>query len=94
MITGILLICSTGCATQTDSITAKTQSIDDGTYTTKRDHRRISCRNTHNYLHSKKKKKLNVKHLTNISLTDGGVGRVLEATDGFVVVCGNEKRSF
>ncbi len=41
-----------------------------------------------------KEEKLNVKHLTSIKLTDGVVGRGLEATDGFVVVCGNEKRIF
>lgn len=34
IITRILLICSTGCAYQTDLIAAKTQSVD-GTYTTK-----------------------------------------------------------
>lgn len=93
MITGILLICSTGCATQTDSFTAKTQSIVDGTYTTKEitDAFPIGTPIT---TYIRKAEKLNVKHLTSIPLTDGGVGRVLEATDGFVVVCGNEKGVF
>ncbi|MGF9831398.1 hypothetical protein ABEX57_25070 [Bacillus anthracis] len=93
MITGILLICSTGCATQTDSFTAKTQSIVDGTYTTKEitDAFPIGTPIT---TYIRKAEKLNVKHLTSIPLTNGGVGRVLEATDGFVVVCGNEKGVF
>ncbi|MGM2731310.1 hypothetical protein ACS2QU_26500 [Bacillus cereus group sp. Bce005] len=93
MITGILLICSTGCATQTDSFTAKTQSIDNGTYTTKEitDAFPIGTPIT---TYIRKAEKLNVKHLTSIPLTDGGVGRALEATDGFVVVCGNEKGVF
>ena len=34
IITGILLICSTGCTYQTDFIAAKAQLVD-GTYTTK-----------------------------------------------------------
>lgn len=93
MITGILLICSTGCATQTDSFTAKTQSIVDGTYTTKEitDAFPIGTPIT---TYIRKAEKLKVKHLTSIPLTDDGVGRVLEATDGFVVVCGNEKGVF
>lgn len=93
MITGILLICSTGCATQTDSITTNTQSIDDGTYTTK-DITNAFPVGTPITTYIQKAEKLNVRHLTNITLTDGGVGRVLEATDGFVVVCGNEKGVF
>ncbi|MEB9844349.1 hypothetical protein COD82_19065 [Bacillus cereus] len=93
IITGILLICSTGCATQTDSITAKTQSIDDGTYTTKEITDAFPV-GTPITTYIQKEEKLNVKHLTNISLTDGGVGRVLEATDGFVVVCRDEKGIF
>ncbi|MEQ3594185.1 hypothetical protein ABM560_21450 [Bacillus albus] len=93
MITGILLICSTGCATQTDSFTAKTQSIVDGTYTTKEITGAFPI-GTPITTYIRKAEKLNVKHLTSIPLTDGGVGRVLEATDGFVVVCGNEKGVF
>ncbi|AQY42460.1 hypothetical protein P4V72_05230 [Bacillus thuringiensis] len=93
IITGILLICSTGCATQTDSITTKTQSIDDGTYTTKEITDAFPV-GTPITTYIQKEDKLNVKHLTSITLTDGGVGRVLEATDGFVVVCGNEKGIF
>ncbi|PDZ04062.1 hypothetical protein CON03_20510 [Bacillus cereus] len=93
MITGILLICSTGCATQTDSITTKTQSVDAGTYTTKelKDTFPVGTPIT---TYIRKEEKLNVKHLTSITLTDGGVGRVLEATDGFVVICENEKGVF
>ncbi|SCN34147.1 hypothetical protein [Bacillus wiedmannii] len=93
MITGILLICSTGCTTQTDSITAKTQSIDDGTYTTKEITDAFPV-GTPITTYIRKAEKLNVKHLTSITLTDGGVGRVLETTDGFVVICGNEKGVF
>ncbi|MED2040101.1 hypothetical protein P4V58_23630 [Bacillus wiedmannii] len=92
IITGILLICSTGCATQTDSIAAKTQSTD-GTYTTK-DITDTFPVGTPITTYIRKEEKLNVKHLTSITLTDGGVARVLEATDGFVVVCGNEKGVF
>ncbi|HDR7356372.1 TPA: hypothetical protein QCX18_005647 [Bacillus wiedmannii] len=93
MITGILLICSTGCATQTDFITAKTQSIDDGTYTTKEITDAFPV-GTPITTYIRKAEKLNVKHLTSITLTDGGVGRVLETTDGFVIICGNEKGVF
>ncbi|MFF1993141.1 hypothetical protein ACFVWC_18090 [Bacillus mycoides] len=92
IITGILLICSSGCATQTDSIAAKTQSID-GTYTTK-DITDTFPVGTPITTYIRQEEKLNVKHLTSITLTDGSVGRVLEATDGFVVVCGNEKGVF
>ncbi|MDT3498840.1 hypothetical protein NLU03_33290 [Bacillus toyonensis] len=92
IITGILLICSTGCTTQTDSIAAQTQSID-GTYTTE-DITSAFPVGTPITTYIRKEEKLNVKHLTSITLTDGGVGRVLEATDGFVVVCGNEKGVF
>ncbi|MFB8331637.1 hypothetical protein ACWGJ1_16000 [Bacillus wiedmannii] len=93
MISGILLICSTGCATQTDSITAKTQSIAAGTYTTKEITDAFPV-GTPITTYIRKAEKLNVRHLTNITLTDGGVGRVLGATDGFVVICGNEKGVF
>ncbi|KAA0810537.1 hypothetical protein COA05_26130 [Bacillus thuringiensis] len=93
IITGILLICATGCATQTESITTKTQSIDDGTYTTKEIKDAFPVGTPIN-TYIRKEEKLNVKHLTSIALTDGGVGRVLESTDGFVVVCGNEKGVF
>ncbi|PFL68391.1 hypothetical protein COJ27_06915 [Bacillus cereus] len=92
IITGILLICSSGCATQTDSIAAKTQSID-GTYTTKDITDRFPV-GTPITTYIRQEEKLNVKHLTSITLTDAGVGRILEATDGFVVVCGNEKGVF
>ncbi|PEW07878.1 MULTISPECIES: hypothetical protein [Bacillus cereus group] len=92
IITGILLIYSAGCATQTDSIAATTQSID-GTYTTK-DITSTFPVGTPMITYIRKEEKLNVKHLTSITLKDGGVGRVLEATDGFVVVCGNEKGIF
>ncbi|MGE7890752.1 hypothetical protein ACQKN7_25930 [Bacillus cereus] len=92
IITGILLICSTGCAHQTDSIVAKTPSVD-GTYTTK-DITETFPVGTPITTYIQKEEKLNVKHLTSITLTDGGVGRVLEATDGFVVICGNEKGVF
>ncbi|PEU86236.1 hypothetical protein CN386_00190 [Bacillus cereus] len=92
IITGILLICSTGCSTQTDSIAAKTQSID-GVYTTN-DITDAFPVGTPITTYIRKEEKLNVKHLTSITLTDGGIGRVLEATDGFVVICGNEKGVF
>ncbi|HDR8474861.1 TPA: hypothetical protein QC415_003816 [Bacillus cereus] len=92
IITGILLICSTGCSTQTDSIAAKTQSID-GAYTTK-DITDAFPVGTPITTYIRKEEKLNVKQLTSITLTDGGIGRVLEATDGFVVICGNEKGVF
>ncbi|MFJ8219776.1 hypothetical protein [Bacillus cereus] len=92
IITGILLICSTGCAHQTDSIAAKIQSVD-GTYTTK-DITETFPVGTPITTYIQKEEKLNVKHLTSITLTDGGVGRVLEATDGVVVICGNEKGVF
>ncbi|WP_254489676.1 hypothetical protein [Bacillus thuringiensis] len=92
IITGILLICSTGCAHQTDSNVAKIQSVD-GTYTTK-DITETFPVGTPITTYIQKEEKLNVKHLTSITLTDGGVGRVLEATDGFVVICGNEKGVF
>ncbi|MBV6681467.1 hypothetical protein [Bacillus thuringiensis] len=92
IITRILLICSTGCAHQTDSITARTQSVD-GTYTTK-DITETFPVGTPITTYIQKEEKLNVKHFTSITLTDGGIGRVLEATDGFVVICGNEKGIF
>ncbi|MED2880075.1 hypothetical protein ACPC0Q_25235 [Bacillus bombysepticus] len=92
IITGILLICSTGCSTQTDSIAAQTQSID-GTYTTE-DIISVFPIGTPLTTYIRKEEKLNVKHLTSIMLTDGGVGKVLEATDGFVIVCSNEKGVF
>ncbi|KEK22867.1 hypothetical protein [Bacillus gaemokensis] len=41
-----------------------------------------------------KKNKMNIKHSTSIPLPDGAVGRVLQTTDGFVVICGNEKEIF
>ncbi|PFA22881.1 MULTISPECIES: hypothetical protein [Bacillus cereus group] len=41
-----------------------------------------------------KKNTMNIKHPTSIPLPNGNVGRVLQATDGFVVICGNEKEIF
>ncbi|MEH7051694.1 hypothetical protein [Bacillus pseudomycoides] len=41
-----------------------------------------------------KKNKMNIKHPTSIPLPNGNVGRVLQTTDGFVVICGNEKEIF
>ncbi|HEK9103355.1 TPA: hypothetical protein SUB30_004830 [Bacillus pseudomycoides] len=41
-----------------------------------------------------KKNKMNIKHPTSIPLLNGNVGRVLQTTDGFVVICGNEKEIF
>ncbi|HDR7760646.1 TPA: hypothetical protein QCY16_004245 [Bacillus cereus] len=55
IITGILLICSTGCAYQTDFIAAKIQSVD-GTYTTKDITEAFPVGTTHNYLHSNSRK--------------------------------------
>ncbi|MCR6790335.1 hypothetical protein [Bacillus thuringiensis] len=81
IITGILLISSTGCTTQTDSIAAQTPSID-GTYTTE-DITSAFPVGTPITTYFQKEEKLNVKHLTSITLTDG-----------FVVVCGNEKGIF
>lgn len=69
------------------------KSVDDGTYTTKEITDAFPV-GTPITTYIRKEEKLNVKHLTSITLTDGGVGRVLEATDGFVVVCGNEKGIF
>ncbi|MDR5046684.1 MULTISPECIES: hypothetical protein [Bacillus cereus group] len=92
IITGILLICSAGCAHQTDSIAAKTQSVN-GTYSTK-DITETFPVGTPITTYIQKEEKLNLKYLTSITLTDSGVGRVLEATDGFVVICGNEKGVF
>ncbi|MCQ6343511.1 hypothetical protein NPM06_28770 [Bacillus cereus] len=35
-----------------------------------------------------------VQHIINIPLADGDIGRVLQTKDGFVVICGDEKKIF
>ncbi|MDO6663655.1 hypothetical protein Q4571_24265 [Bacillus thuringiensis] len=90
--TGLLLLCSTGCYSQTNSVSSNNYSVD-GSYTTK-DIKKIFPAGTPIATYVRKKEELHLKHVTNIKLTDESVGKVLEATDGFVVLCGNEKGIF
>jgi hypothetical protein len=46
------------------------------------------------YLHKKKKNGMPVKHISNIPLQNGDVGRVLQTKNGFIIICGNEKEIF
>ncbi|MEK4418682.1 MULTISPECIES: hypothetical protein [Bacillus] len=41
-----------------------------------------------------KKNVMPIKHIFNISLSNGDIGRVLQTKDGFVIICGNEKEIF
>ncbi|MCQ6288589.1 MULTISPECIES: hypothetical protein [Bacillus cereus group] len=41
-----------------------------------------------------KKNILPVQHISSIPLANGNIGRVLQAKDGFVIICGNEKEIF
>ncbi|WP_410991104.1 hypothetical protein [Bacillus cereus] len=41
-----------------------------------------------------KKNRMPVKHISNIQLSNGAIGRVLQTKDGFVIICGNEKEVF
>ncbi|MGE6615091.1 hypothetical protein [Bacillus mycoides] len=90
--TGVLLLCSAGCTAQTNSVPSNNYSVD-GSYTTK-DIKQMFPVGTPIATYVRKKEKLQLKHATSIKLTDDNVGKVLEATDGFVVICGNEKGIF
>ncbi|PGT73588.1 hypothetical protein COD86_09805 [Bacillus cereus] len=90
--TGVLLLCSAGCTTQTHSVASNTYSVD-GSYTTK-DIKHIFPVGTPIATYVRKKEELQLKHATSIALPDGNIGKVLEATDGFVVICGNDKGIF
>lgn len=41
-----------------------------------------------------KKNKMNIEHPTSILLPNGNVGRVLQASNGYVIICGDEKEIF
>ncbi|HDX9707902.1 TPA: hypothetical protein ROY17_005707 [Bacillus thuringiensis] len=92
VISGALFIFLIGCSTNNTDTTVKNKDLSTS-YTTEelRDAFPIGMP-IDEYI--SKKNKMHIEHPTSIPLPDQNIGRVLKTSNGYIVICGNEKEVF
>jgi hypothetical protein len=86
---GLLCIYVTGCTSYTTSVDKISTP-----YTNEDLQRAFPVGMSIDTYINKKKNGMPVKHISNIPLQNGDVGRVLQTKNGFIIICGNEKEIF
>ncbi|MDM5186344.1 hypothetical protein QUF99_02625 [Bacillus sp. DX4.1] len=92
IIFGALLICLTSCTSNDKKVSAENKT----TYTsyTTQDLQEAFPIGMLLDKYISKKNEMHIEHPTSIPLPNGNVGRVLQAKNGFIIICGDEKEIF